>query len=133
VTSVSIIGPNGQLGSDLVKVFTKAGWRVNPITHSEISVENGESVSVALKSAGTDWVINTAAFHKVDECEKDSQKAWEINAHGAKNVALVAKEHGIQEIREVPIGKWTLFLRLMPMDIQKQVVRQPPSQRALVI
>ena len=96
VTSVSIIGPNGQLGSDLVKVFTNAGWRVNPITHAEISVENAESVSTALKSAGTDWVINTAAFHKVDECEKDSQRAWEINAHGAKNVASVAKEQGMR-------------------------------------
>ena len=98
VTSVSIIGPNGQLGSDLVKVFTKAGWRVNPITHAEISVENMVSVSTALKSAGTDWVINTAAFHKVDECEKDSQKAWEINAHGAKNVASAAKEQGMRSI-----------------------------------
>ena len=98
MTSVSIIGPNGQLGSDLVKVFIKAGWRVNPITHAEISVEDVESVSDALKSAGTDWVINTAAFHKVDECEKDSQKAWEINAHGAKNVASVAKELGMRSI-----------------------------------
>ncbi len=98
MTSVSIIGPNGQLGSDLIKVFTKAGWKVNPITHAEISVENPESVSNALKSAGTDWVINTAAFHKVDECEKDSQKAWEINAHGAKNVASVANEHGMRSI-----------------------------------
>ena len=98
MTSVSIIGPNGQLGSDLVKVFIKAGWRVNPITHAEISVEDVESVSDALKSAGTDWVINTAAFHKVDECEKDSQKAWEINTHGAKNVASAAKEYGMRSI-----------------------------------
>lgn len=98
VTSVSIIGPNGQLGSDLVKVFTKAGWKVIPITHAEISVENTESVSTALKSAGTDWVINTAAFHKVDECEKDSQKAWEINAHGAKNVASAANEYGMRSM-----------------------------------
>lgn len=92
VTSVSIIGPNGQLGSDLVKVFTKVGWKVVPITHTEISIENPESVSGALKSARTVWVINTAAFHNVDECEKDSGKAWEINAYGAKNVAVAARE-----------------------------------------
>jgi len=98
VSSVSIIGPNGQLGSDLVKVFTKAGWKVLPITHAEISVENQESVLSALKNAQTDWVINTAAFHKVDECEKDSQKAWEINAHGAKNVATVARDLGMRSI-----------------------------------
>ena len=98
MTSVSIIGPNGQLGSDLVKVFTNAGWNVNPITHAEISVENAESVSIALKKAETDWVINTAAFHKVNECEKDTQKAWEINAHGAKNVAIVARDLGMRSV-----------------------------------
>jgi dTDP-4-dehydrorhamnose reductase len=98
VTSVSIIGPNGQLGSDLVKVFTKASWKVVPIPRAEISVENQQSVSSALKSAQTDWVINTAAFHKVDECEKDSQKAWEINAHGAKNVATAARDLGMRSV-----------------------------------
>jgi dTDP-4-dehydrorhamnose reductase len=98
VTSVSIIGPNGQLGSDLVKVFTKGDWKVFPITHAEISVENLSSVSLALKNARTDWVINTAAFHKVDECEKDSQKAWEINACGAKNVATAARDLGMRSV-----------------------------------
>ena len=98
VTSVSIIGPKGQLGSDLIKVFAKAEWKVVPITHAEIYVENLESVSSALKGAQTDWVVNTAAFHKVDECEKDSQKAWEINAHGAKNVARAARDLGMRSV-----------------------------------
>ena len=98
MSSVSIIGPNGQLGTDLVKAFTNANWRVLPITHAEISVENLDSVFSALKTTQTDWVINTAAFHKVDECEKDSQKAWEINAHGAKNVATVARDLGMRSV-----------------------------------
>lgn len=98
MTSVSIIGPNGQLGSDLLKIFAKAGWKVIPITHAEISVENLQSVSSALKGAQTDWVINTAAFHKVDECEKDSQKAWEINAYGSKNVATTARDLGMRSV-----------------------------------
>ncbi len=94
--SVSVIGPNGQLGADLVKVFTKANWKVHPITHAEISVENRDSVFRTFKNAPTDWVINTAAFHKVDECEKDSQRAWEVNAHGASNVATVARDLGMR-------------------------------------
>jgi dTDP-4-dehydrorhamnose reductase len=98
VNSVSIIGPNGQLGTDLVKVFSLAGWKVVPITHTEISVENFESVTKSLKSAKTNWVINTAAFHKVDECEKDSQRAWEINTTGAKNVSVAAKELGMRSV-----------------------------------
>jgi dTDP-4-dehydrorhamnose reductase len=98
VSSVSIIGPNGQLGTDLVKVLANDGWKVIPITHAEISVENLESVSSALQGAQTDWIINTAAFHKVDECEKDSQKAWEINANGPKNVATVARDLGMRSV-----------------------------------
>lgn len=98
VRSVAIIGPNGQLGTDLIKVFAKAEWKVVPIKHAEISVENLKSVTSALKSAQTNWVINTAAFHKVDECEKDSQKAWEINTHGAKNVAIVARDLGMRSV-----------------------------------
>ena len=98
MSSVAIIGPNGQLGTDLVKAFTNANWNVTPLTHAEISVENAESVYVALKNAQTDWVINTAAFHKVDECEKDSQKAWEINAYGAKNIAVAAEGLGIRSV-----------------------------------
>jgi dTDP-4-dehydrorhamnose reductase len=98
VTSVSVIGPNGQLGTDLVKVFNRAGWKVVPITHSEISVENQESVLKTLKNAHTEWVINTAAFHKVEECENDSEKAWTINAQGPKNVATVARNLGMRAV-----------------------------------
>jgi dTDP-4-dehydrorhamnose reductase len=98
VKSVSIIGPNGQLGTDLVKVFRAADWKVIPITHSEIRVEKAESVFDSLKKTNSDWVINTAAFHKVDECEKDALKAWEINVGGATNVAMGARELGMRSV-----------------------------------
>jgi dTDP-4-dehydrorhamnose reductase len=38
-----------------------------------------------------DWIINTAAFHKVDDCEKNPEKSWLINARGPENIALVAR------------------------------------------
>jgi len=92
VKSVSIIGPNGQLGSDLVKVFQKANWTVNQLSHSEIQVEDIDSVKKILKQVNSDWIINTAAFHKVDECEKNSEKAWLINSIGSRNIAEVARD-----------------------------------------
>ena len=96
--SVAIIGPNGQLGTDLLKAFTSEGWKVNPITHEEIQVENITSVRKSLQNISADWIINTAAFHKVDECEKDPEKAWFINATGPANVALVANEIGAKSV-----------------------------------
>ena len=96
--SVAIIGPGGQLGTELVKTVNEAGWKVNPISHSQISVENLNSVATALKTNKSDWVINTAAFHKVDECEKDTEKAWLVNAVGPQNIAQIAADLGLRAV-----------------------------------
>jgi len=39
-------------------------------------------------------VVNTAAFHKTDQCEEEPMKTFLVNAVGAKNVAGVSKEIG---------------------------------------
>ena len=88
--TVTIIGSKGQLGADLVKTFTAAGWGVLPLEHSQIEVENLDSVNKSLSRNKSDWIINTAAFHKVEECEKNSEKSWLINSRGPLNVAKVA-------------------------------------------
>jgi dTDP-4-dehydrorhamnose reductase len=98
VKSVAIIGSNGQLGTDLVKTFSAAGWKVNQLTHAQIEVEKLDSVANVLKSNKSDWIINTAAFHKVDECEKNTEKAWQINALGPLNVAQIACEVGANAV-----------------------------------
>jgi dTDP-4-dehydrorhamnose reductase len=41
-----------------------------------------------------DWVINTAAFHRVDDCELNPTLAFAVNATGAGNVARAAAETG---------------------------------------
>ena len=111
--SVSIIGPNGQLGSDLVRAFQNANWSVNSFPHSEIQVEDINSVQKNLKQVNSDWIINTAAFHRVDECEKNPKKAWLINTQGPQNVAQIASELGSKVVfissdyvfsGDIPIG-----------------------------
>lgn len=39
-----------------------------------------------------DVVINTAAFHRLQECEDEPHTAWVVNRDGAENVAKVAKK-----------------------------------------
>ena len=41
-----------------------------------------------------DWVVNTAAFHRVDDCELNPTLAFAVNAVGAANVARAASEIG---------------------------------------
>jgi dTDP-4-dehydrorhamnose reductase len=92
--TIAIIGATGQLGTDLVKTFKAGGWKALSITHQDVQVENIFSLRDYFKEVSVDWIINTAAFHKVFECEKDSEKAWSINAKGQSNVTQVALEKG---------------------------------------
>lgn len=87
---VMVIGSNGQLGTDLCRAL--AGHIIIPATHHDIEVSRMESVRDMLERHSPDVVINTAAFHRVDDCEGEVDRAFLVNAIGARNVAVAAQE-----------------------------------------
>lgn len=89
---VAIIGANGQLGSDLVKVFRESNFEVFALTHEDIEISEINSVKTSLGAVRPDFVINTAAFHNVNLCESNPERARLINAESAVNVARVSSE-----------------------------------------
>jgi dTDP-4-dehydrorhamnose reductase len=84
---VAVIGSTGQLGQDLMRVF---GEEAVGFAHEDLDVTDEESVASALRSAEPDWVLNTAAFHRVDDCETSPTLTFAVNATGALNVARAA-------------------------------------------
>lgn len=89
---VVVIGANGQLGSDVTLAFSAAGDAVVGLTHAEVEISDLESVTGALGNLSLDVIVNTAAMHNVEQCERDSAKAYAVNAIGARNLALVSNE-----------------------------------------
>jgi dTDP-4-dehydrorhamnose reductase len=89
---ILIIGANGQLGSDLVKVMK--GEELIPLTHKDIEICDLEGTRKVLRRYKPDIVLNMAAYHKVDECEKNVSKSFEVNSLGVRNVALACREIG---------------------------------------
>jgi len=83
-----VIGANGQLGMDLMKVF--ADVNPVPLTHGDIEVSDIDSVAGTMSSLKPTLVINTAAYHKVDDCEKNPDRAYQVNSLGPLNLARVA-------------------------------------------
>ena len=88
---VAIIGSTGQLGQDLLRVF---GDRAIGFAHEDLDVTDPAGVASAVRSAEPDWVLNTAAFHRVDDCEEDPTSTFAVNATGALNVARAAADIG---------------------------------------
>jgi dTDP-4-dehydrorhamnose reductase len=89
---VAVIGSNGQLGSDLVAAFSENGDTVSGLTHADMEIADLASVSRALKEIQPQVVVNTAAMHHVENCEREPEKAFAVNAIGPRNLARAARE-----------------------------------------
>ena len=92
--NIAVIGSNGQLGSDVVRVLAHQGEDVYSLTHADIEVSSLESVADCLRSRRPEIVINTAAMHHVENCEQEPGKAYAVNAVGARNLATVTRDLG---------------------------------------
>ncbi len=84
-----LIGSRGQLGSDLIDVWN---GDLSTFSHDEFDVTNREQAREIVTRERPGLVINTAAYHRVDDCETTGALAFEVNALGAKNVADAARE-----------------------------------------
>jgi dTDP-4-dehydrorhamnose reductase len=89
---IVVIGSTGQLGTDLMGIMSKEHETVG-LTHQEIEVTSYDSCLI-LRNHDPDVVINTAAFHKTDQCEDEPERAFLINAVGSRNVASISREIG---------------------------------------
>ena len=92
-TKVAIIGANGQLGFDLARSF-RPDFEVIEFTIDDFDVSDAPDVEKMIAKAKPSLVINTAAFHNTEECERNPAKSFSVNAVGAWNVARAAQAAG---------------------------------------
>jgi len=90
---VAVIGANGQLGTDLCRILAGQKVSVVPLTRREIDVSDSTQVDRVLGELQADIVISTAAFHKVEECEKQPAQSFAVNAAGPRNLALACRQN----------------------------------------
>ena len=86
-----IIGANGALGSDLMKVLAHP----IPAVHKDFDICDAQKTAEFIQKSGADTVINTAAFHRVPDCETRYQEAFEVNVIGVRNLARICGEQNI--------------------------------------
>jgi dTDP-4-dehydrorhamnose reductase len=89
---VAVIGANGQLGTDLCRALHD--FHIIPLTDADVEIADMASVRKAIVKGKPKIIINTAAYVRVDDCEDEHDKAFSVNALGARNVAVVAQELG---------------------------------------
>lgn len=89
---VMLIGAEGQLGTDLRKILQVE--TLIPLSHADIEITEADAVRRAFEQHRPDVVINTAAFHRVDDCETQMERAFQVNAVATRGLAQECERCG---------------------------------------
>lgn len=87
---IALIGADGQLGSELAKVLKDQ--EVHALYYPKFDVTNAGKAAHTIRSLSPDIIINTAAYHKVDECEDSPEKSFAVNTIAVRGLANLCLE-----------------------------------------
>lgn len=99
--NIALIGANGQLGSDLIPALSRHNHHVIPLIQPGTAAQGPDWAELDIASPGQvrdtlarfrpHLVINTAAFHRVDDIEADASLALQVNGWAAQQLALACR------------------------------------------
>jgi dTDP-4-dehydrorhamnose reductase len=84
--SVLITGGGGQLASDLDEQLRER-CQVSAFSRGELDITDQGALDEALERVRPAVVFNCAAFHNVEVCEREEDRAFEVNARAVKHLA----------------------------------------------
>lgn len=88
---VVIFGSGGQLGIELVRVFSTRGYDVGAFDRKQVDICNGAAVERTLADLDPKVVLNAAAYNQVDLAESDPMAAFQGNALAVRNIARACR------------------------------------------
>jgi dTDP-4-dehydrorhamnose reductase len=90
---VLLLGANGQLGSDIARLWRGRDLVLTTATRLAADVTDGEAVLALVEKVRPDVVINTTAFHNLPVCEQDPETCFRVNVVGGWNVARATAQY----------------------------------------
>lgn len=88
-----ITGAAGQLGRNLQRVAPR-GVKLVACTHAELDITDERSVNEVVGRERPDWVINAAAYTRVDQAELERDLAFSVNAEAPRILAEAVDRYG---------------------------------------
>jgi len=94
MAKVVVLGSNGQLGSDLMKVLV-SNHTVTGLTQAELDATSLNVTQDLAKYANNDYIINCIATTNVDGCEDNPDPAFQINSAFVVKLAQFCQQNNI--------------------------------------
>lgn len=102
---ILVTGARGMLGSDVVTRLGAQNYDVEGLGAAEFDITNPESAA-RIATGSFDWVVNCAAYTRVDDAETDPDPAYAVNAVGP---GLLARGCGMSKSRLIHISTDYVF------------------------
>ena len=97
--TILVTGSGGQLGMEIWKLSENyPDYKFIFTTKESLPINEFEQVKLLFEKQQIDCCINCAAYTAVDKAEMEKEKAFQINADAAGNLASVCKAHQAQFI-----------------------------------
>jgi len=90
---IALVGGSGQLGTALRDAL--AGRDLIAPPHAELALEDPPAVGRLLDGTRPDVLVNCSAFHHVDSCEREPERAFAINALAVDAAAAACAARGV--------------------------------------
>ncbi|HZL83071.1 MAG TPA: sugar nucleotide-binding protein, partial [Candidatus Deferrimicrobium sp.] len=85
-----VVGANGQLGSDVVRLLSPT-VEVTAHIADELDITDRAALRQAMEASRPEVVVNCAAYTAVNRAETEQDAAYRVNVLGARNVAQAAR------------------------------------------
>ena len=100
IKSIIIFGKNGQVASDLLKIFsTKTEFNITNFSSEDIDFSDLNSLKEFLITLPkSDLIINATAYNQVDKAEDEKEMAEAINHKAVSLIAKYCKKNDVRLI-----------------------------------
>jgi dTDP-4-dehydrorhamnose reductase len=92
---IVVFGGNGQLGQELARTAANQNLPLAALSRSQADITDAAAVAAALATHRPAFVVNAAAYTKVDAAESDAAAAAAVNADGAAIIARACADAGV--------------------------------------
>jgi len=87
-----------MLGYDLVRTLNNNDYELILTDKNDVDITNLREIFEIVKEHEIDVIINASAYTDVDGSQTNKETAYDVNAIGAKNLAITSKKHDIKLI-----------------------------------
>ncbi len=93
---VVLLGPNGQLGSDIRRCHEESGepFELLSLGRDAVDVASPDAVERQFEHLDFDTLINCTGYHRTDEVEDNAAVAMAVNAHAVQRLAELCDHRG---------------------------------------